>query len=461
MEIRRIACIGAGFAGGSTMAVIAHKCPSISVTVYDLDSSKIALWNSETLHVYEPELLELVASCRNTNLFFTTEFSAVLDADLIFLAVNTPTKTRGYGAGLACDLSNFEKAARALASGLSTSTATKIIVEKSTVPVHTADMIKEIFSVNCPSLKFSVLSNPEFLAEGTAVRDLLAPDRILIGGDNEAVELLVGVYHWVPDELILRTSLWSSELSKLCANSMLAQRISSINSFSAICECTGADIDEVARVVGADQRIGNRFLKPSIGFGGSCLKKDTLCLVYICEYLGLYQVADYWKMVISMNEWQRNRFCKRIVNTMMNTVKDKHICLLGFAYKSNTSDVRESPALYVAKALLDEGAILHIYDPKTTQEAILQEMNSHRFLEGTADRCLLTHKCPYEAAEGTHAIVVLTEWDEFRELDYSRIYNKMKKPAFLFDGRNLLCHRELETIGFAISAIGKSNYCLH
>ena len=461
MDIKKIVCLGAGFAGGSTMATIAYKCPSIQVTVLDVDHHKIQSWNQEELPVFEPLLNEVVQQTRNRNLFFSTSMQTpILEADAIFVAVNTPSKKSGQGANKACDLSFFESAVRSVAQILQTFKGHKIIVEKSTVPVKTAEMVEEILESNCPDLSFHVVSNPEFLAQGTAVNDLLHPDRVLIGGKNSsAVEALVNVYtQWVPKSKIITTDVWSSELAKLCCNAMLAQRISSINSISAICEKTGAKVNEVAQVLASDPRIGSSYLKTGVGFGGSCLAKDTLCLVYISEFLGLHEVASYWSSVIEMNNFQINRFSNLIIQVMNNTLKEKHITILGFSYKKNTSDARESAAIHVCNSLLQEGATLHIYDPKVSRQAILKEMNERNFLDFvSAGKQMLTFEDPHEAAKGTCAVVVLTEWEEFKQLDYQAMHRTMQRPCFLFDGRNILDHFLMRTIGFKVFAIGNAS----
>nr|XP_009933813.1 PREDICTED: UDP-glucose 6-dehydrogenase isoform X2 [Opisthocomus hoazin] len=395
-EIKKICCIGAGYVGGPTCSVIAQMCPKIKVTVVDVNEARINAWNSDTLPIYEPGLKEVVESCRGRNLFFSTSIDdAIKEADLVFI---------------------------------------------------------------------SVLSNPEFLAEGTAIKDLKNPDRVLIGGDDspegqKAVHALCAVYeHWVPKEKILTTNTWSSELSKLAANAFLAQRISSINSISALCEATGADVEEVARAIGTDQRIGNKFLKASVGFGGSCFQKDVLNLVYLCEALNLPEVARYWQQVIDMNDYQRRRFASRIIDSLFNTVTDKKIAILGFAFKKDTGDTRESSSIYISKYLMDEGAKLHIYDPKVPKEQIILDLSHPGVSEDNqVSRLVTISKDPYEACDGAHALVICTEWDMFKELDYERIHKKMLKPAFIFDGRRVLddLHNELQVIGFQIETIGK------
>jgi len=436
------------------MAMISHKCPDIQVTVVDINGARIAAWNSDELPIYEKGLDELVSASRGKNLFFTTDVDQSIDeADIIFMSVNTPTKTYGTGAGKASDLKFIELCARKIAE---VSTSDKIVVEKSTLPVRTAETIRTILN-NCPSdVKFEVLSNPEFLAEGTAIEDLLEPDRVLIGGaetpeGQAAIQTLVDVYaRWVPREKILTTNVWSSELSKLTANAFLAQRISSINAISALCEATEANVDEVAAAIGTDSRIGPKFLKSSIGFGGSCFQKDVLNLVYLCEHYGLPEVAEYWEQVIKMNDHQRRRFVKRIVQTLFNTVSGKKIAILGFAFKKDTNDTRESSAIYICRDLIEEQAEVYIYDPKVSKEKICRDL-------GIAEDHPLVHVSgsAAEACESAHALAVLTEWDEFKDLDFQSIYEKMLKPAFVFDGRNILDLEALRQIGFVTHGVGK------
>lgn len=462
ISINKITCIGAGYVGGPTCCVIAKKCPHIQVTVVDLSQDRIDAWNSDKLPIYEPGLFELVKETRGRNLFFSTEIDkAIKEAELIFISVNTPTKTYGLGKGRAPDLKYIEAASRNIAK---VAEGNKIVVEKSTVPVKAAESISRILASNHKNgVSIQVLSNPEFLAEGTAVQDLLCPDRVLIGGEQTkeglmAIEALASVYqHWVPVDKIVKMNTWSSELSKLAANAFLAQRISSINAMSAICEATGADVTEVASAIGMDTRIGNKFLKASIGFGGSCFQKDVLNLVYLCEALNLPSVAAYWYQVIAMNEHQRRRFANRIINCLFNTVTDKKIGILGFAFKKDTGDTRESPSIYICKYLIEEGARVSIYDPKVSKEQIILEL-THPGLNLDPER---VHKLvtvtgdAYEALESSHALVVCTEWDEFTQLNYPRIYKNMLKPAFAFDGRLILDHKHLNDIGFQVEAIGK------
>lgn len=450
----KICCIGAGYVGGPTMAMIAHKCSGHTVTVVDINQSRIDAWNSDVLPIYEPGLDEIVKASRGKTLFFSTDIdTAIREADIIFMSVNTPTKTYGVGAGRAADLRYIEKCARKIAEVAEND---KIVVEKSTLPVRTAESIKRILESNSKGRKFQILSNPEFLAEGTAVADLENPDRVLIGGDQTpdglaAIQKLVDVYaQWVPTKNILTTNVWSSELSKLTANAFLAQRISSINAISALCEATGANVDEVAHAIGTDSRIGPKFLKSSVGFGGSCFQKDILNLVYLCEHFGLPEVAAYWNGVIEMNDYQKHRFGRRIISTMFNTVSDKKIAVLGFAFKKDTNDTRESAAIYVCKDLIDEQANVSIYDPKVPEAQIRRDL-------GLAEDATAVTICDdaYEATKDAHAVLILTEWDEFKALDFKKIYDQMNLPAFLFDGRNLLDLDALRAIGFEATGIGR------
>ena len=450
----KICCVGAGYVGGPTMAMIAHKCPDIDVTVVDYNAERIDAWNSDALPIFEPGLDEIVRGSRDRNLFFSTDRDkSVREADVVFIAVSTPTKDYGVGAGRAADLKYVESCARHIAEVADSDT---IVVEKSTVPVRTADAVRTIFEASSREGTLSVLSNPEFLAEGTAIEDLEDPDRVLIGGERtpegaRAMETLASVYaRWVPREKIITTNLWSSELSKLTANAFLAQRISSINAISALCEATGADVDEIARAIGLDRRVGSRFLKSSVGFGGSCFQKDIFNLVYLCEHFGLEEVADYWEQVVYMNDYQKRRFARRIIEALFNTAADKRIAVLGFAFKQATNDTRESAAIYVCRDLLQEQAHLAIYDPKAPAEQI------HADLAPVAD-CGAIEICDdaYRAVEGAHAVAIMTEWDEFAELDFERLYDSMLKPAFIFDGRNILDLEKLREIGFRAEGIGK------
>lgn len=463
MNIKNICCIGAGYVGGPTMAVIAQKNPKINVTVVDINRNRIDLWNSKDLSklpIFEPGLDKVISETRGKNLFFSNEIEkSIEEAEMIFISVNTPTKTYGDGKGMAADLTYVELCARKIAE---VSKSNKIVVEKSTLPVKTAAAIKNILDETGSGVKFEILSNPEFLAEGTAMRDLIVPDRVLIGGGQDksglkAIKSLVDIYSaWVPSENILTTNLWSSELSKLVANAFLAQRISSINSISELCESTGADVDEVAKAIGMDSRIGSKFLKTSVGFGGSCFQKDILNLVYISKSLGLNKVADYWNQVIIFNNHQRERFAKNILKTLYNTVAGKKICFFGWAFKKNTNDTRESAAIYVADMLIDEKAIINIYDPKVTENKIHEDLNYLGTRNDKQNTELINVKNnPYEASKDSHAIAILTEWDEFITYDWIKIFNSMKKPAFIFDGRNLLDKEKIEKIGFIYQGIGK------
>ena len=463
MKVKNICCIGAGYVGGPTMAIIAQKSPEINVTVVDINEKRIAAWNDpdvEQIPIYEPGLSEVVAEARGRNLFFSTDVDAAIDAaDMIFISVNTPTKTYGMGKGMAADLKYIELCARQIARVAKND---KIIVEKSTLPVRTAEALKRILDNTGNGVNFQILSNPEFLAEGTAVTDLHKPDRVLIGGDvdtesgREAIQALVDVYaHWVTPDNILTTNVWSSELSKLTANAFLAQRVSSINAMSELCEVTEADVQEVAKAIGMDSRIGPKFLKASVGFGGSCFQKDILNLVYIAKSFGLNEVADYWEQVILMNDHQKRRFAAKIVKTLFNTVSGKKIALLGWAFKKDTNDTRESAAIYVADYLLNEQAEIVVYDPKVTQEQILADLDYLGTRSEEENRKLITVVNTAEAAcTGAHAVAVMTEWDEFKTLDWEAIYTHMLKPAFLFDGRRLLDKEALTDLGFEFYAIG-------
>ncbi len=460
--IKNICCIGAGYVGGPTMAVIAQKCPHIKVTVVDLNEKRIAAWNDKDVNnipIYEPGLSDVVAEARGRNLFFSTDVDKAIDeADMIFISVNTPTKTYGVGKGMAADLKYIELCARQIARVAKND---KIVVEKSTLPVRTASAIKDILDNTGNGVNFQILSNPEFLAEGTAVEDLFAPDRVLIGGDTtpegqKAIQQLVDIYaNWVPKDKILTTNVWSSELSKLTANAFLAQRVSSINALSELCEKTGADVNEVAKAIGLDSRIGPKFLKASVGFGGSCFQKDILNLVYIAKSYGLNEVADYWEQVIIMNDHQKRRFAKNIIKTLYNTVSGKKIAFLGWAFKKDTNDTRESAAIYVADDLLSEQATVVVYDPKVGEEQIQFDLN---YLESRSEidnaKGVQVAINAYDACNNAHAIAVLTEWDEFKTYDWQKIYDNMLKPAFVFDGRNILNKEALEKIGFIYQGIG-------
>ncbi|MDO1502202.1 nucleotide sugar dehydrogenase [Winogradskyella maritima] len=465
MAIKNICCIGAGYVGGPTMAVIAQKCPDINITVVDINEARIIAWNDDDLTklpVFEPGLDSIVRETRGKNLFFSTDVDAAIDrAEMIFISVNTPTKTYGKGKGMAADLKYIELCARQIAK---ISKNDKIVVEKSTLPVRTASTIKSILDNTGNNVKYQILSNPEFLAEGTAVEDLLQPDRVLIGGDTtiegeRAVAELVDIYsNWVPKEKILTTNVWSSELSKLTANAFLAQRVSSINAMSVICERTGADVYEVAKAIGMDSRIGSKFLKPSVGFGGSCFQKDILNLVYIAKSYGLDEVANYWEGVVEMNNYQKNRFSDKIITTMYNTVSGKKITFFGWAFKKDTNDTRESPAIQVADNLLNEQAQISVFDPKVDQDQVYKDLN----LLNTRDpetnlKLVKVLESPYEAIIGSHAVAILTEWEEFRHYDWNKIYESMLKPAFVFDGRGIVDVNNLKSIGFSVYKIGAGN----
>ncbi len=464
-EVKTITCIGAGYVGGPTMAVIAQKCPHIKVNVVDINPERIAAWNDadlENLPIYEPGLKEVVAEARGRNLFFSTEIEeGIREAEMIFISVNTPTKDYGLGKGMAADLKYVELCARQIAK---VAESDKIVVEKSTLPVRTAQSIKTILEAESNGQQFRVLSNPEFLAEGTAVKDLYAPDRVLIGGDQDeegkkAIQALADIYaNWVSRDNIITTRLWSSELSKLTANAFLAQRISSINAISALCERTGADVDEIALAIGADSRIGPKFLKSSVGFGGSCFQKDILNLVYLCHHFNLPEVADYWEQVVKMNDYQKHRFAKQIIDSLFNSVSGKKIAFLGWAFKKDTNDTRESAAIYVAQELMQDKAEIHVFDPKVTKERILLDL---KIVAGSKaeykamKKNLHYHTEPYPAMKEAHAIAILTEWDEFKTYDWSSIYKNMLKPAFVFDGRNILNDTEMNGLGFKYKGIGK------
>ena len=449
---KHILCIGAGYVGGPTMAVIAYKCPQHKVTVVDINEERIARWNSDNLPIYEPGLDEVIAACRGKNLFFDTDIpKGIRDNEMIFVSVNTPTKNFGIGAGMAADLQYWEKTARQI---LEHSESSKIVIEKSTLPVKTALTMKKILNTGKAGCDFQVLSNPEFLAEGTAINDLLNPDRVLIGSMEteagcKARDVLVDIFaNWVPRKRILTSNIWSCELSKLVSNAFLAQRISSINAISHLCEETDADVAEVSRAVGMDSRIGSKFLNASVGFGGSCFKKDIMNLVYLCRSYHLDEVADYWEGVIRINNYQQHRFLHKMIKMMFNTLSNKTICMFGFAFKANTGDSRESPAITIARQLLEENAEVVITDPKALPNARIDLKDANpdkiRFEED-----------PYQAAVGAHAIAVVTEWNLYRDLDYRRIYDSMTKPAFIFDGRNILDHRMCFEIGFNVYPLGK------
>ncbi|NNC44660.1 MAG: nucleotide sugar dehydrogenase [Winogradskyella sp.] len=459
MKINKICCIGAGYVGGPTMAVIAKKNPDIKVTIVDINKDRIAAWNDEDLSnlpIYEPGLAEIVKETRGNNLFFSTEIDNAIDeAEMIFISVNTPTKTYGKGKGMAADLKYVELCARNIAEVAKND---KIVVEKSTLPVRTAQAIKSILHNTGSDVNFHILSNPEFLAEGTAIQDLLNPDRVLIGGESEpAIESLANIYgSWVSQDKILRTNVWSSELSKLTANAFLAQRISSINSISELCEQTEANVNEVAKAIGMDSRIGPKFLNASVGFGGSCFQKDILNLVYIARTYNLNTVADYWEQVIILNDHQKRRFADNLISTLYNTVSGKKIAMLGWAFKKDTNDTRESAAIYVADHLLSERAFINVYDPKVKPQRIQADLNYlNTRSEDENSNLLKTVHDPYLALKDAHAVAIMTEWDEFKSYDWTKIYKNMKKPAFIFDGRNILIKKEMENIGFEYYSIGQ------
>ena len=445
-----ICCIGAGYVGGPTMAMIAKKCSNIDVTVVDINEERINAWQSDNLPIYEPGLYDVVQESIGKNLFFSTDVdSAIKKADIIFVSVNTPTKTFGEGAGRASDLQYWELCARRIKE---VSESDKIIVEKSTLPVRTAEAMERVLHSDKSNLHFEVLSNPEFLAEGTAITDLENPDRVLIGGHDtetgqKALKILVDIYaNWIPKDKILTSNVWSSELSKLTANAFLAQRVSSINAISALCEATEADVTEVAHAIGTDSRIGSKFLKASIGFGGSCFKKDILNLVYLCESYGLHEVANYWQQVVEINEYQQIRFIRQMIQSMFNTIAGKKILILGFAFKADTGDTRESPAIKICRELYNEKADLIVSDPKATLNA-MKDLTDLKNITYEDD--------PYKAAVGADAIAVLTDWKEYKDLDYKKIFKGMRKPAFIFDGRNFLDHNHLFNIGYEVYSIGK------
>ena len=447
--MKNILCIGAGYVGGPTMAVIARHCCEYRVEVVDINAERIAAWQTDDLPIYEPGLLDVVKEVRGKNLFFFDDVEGRIDrADIIFVSVNTPTKTFGQGAGLAADLQFWERTARQIAQ---CSTRPKVVVEKSTLPVRAAEAMEAILCGSGSAVQFDVVSNPEFLAEGTAIADLENPGRVLIGGHDtpsgkKAVQDLVDIYsHWVPSDRILTTNLWSSELSKLAANAFLAQRISSINAISALCECSGADVREVGRAIGMDSRIGEKFLRAGVGFGGSCFRKDILNLVYLCRQNGLTEAADYWQQVVEMNEYRKRRIVETMLNAMYNTLAEKRIAILGFAFKPGTSDTRDSPAITICKLLLDEHATLAITDPKALGNARKDLADAPR-CEFVAD--------PYEAVAGAHAIVLATGWPEFAALDFEKVHDLMAHPAFLFDGCNILDHKALADIGFHVYPVG-------
>ncbi len=466
MQINKICCIGAGYVGGPTMAVIALKCPNIQVTVVDLDENKINNWNDssfENLPIYEPGLKDIIIKTRGKNLFFSSEIDKAIDeSQIIFMAVSTPTKTYGEGKGMAADLTFVESCARQIAKA---SKNDKIVVEKSTLPVRTAEKIKEVLFENNRKVNFEVISNPEFLAEGTAIQDLYKSDRVLIGGENtksgkKAVDSLVSIYkRWISADKILTTNVWSSELSKLASNAMLAQRISSINSLSALCEKTGADIDEVSLAIGMDTRIGPKFLKTSVGFGGSCFQKDILNLVYLCKYYGLNEVADYWNQVVKINNYQKSRFVNKIIDGLNGTVYNKKISILGWAFKKNTNDSRESPSIFISDKLINEGAIIHVYDPIVKKDQIENDLINFWTLK-QVKKSLIKKRLKQIVIEENHkkcltssyAVAILTEWDQFVNYDWNSLKDKLTKPIRVFDGRNIINNKDLD---FNINYLGR------
>ena len=452
-NIKKICCIGAGYVGGPTMSVIADRCPEIIVDVVDINSERISAWNSENLKklpIYEPGLEEIVSRCRGKNLHFSTDIeNKIQSADMIFISVNTPTKTKGIGAGMASDLKWVEASARQVAKYAKEHT---IVVEKSTLPVRTAEVIKTILSssqINSNTMKhssFDVLSNPEFLAEGTAINDLENPDRVLIGGDNQsAIDALTRVYlNWVPRNKILHTNIWSSELAKLTANAFLAQRISSINSIAALCEATGADVREVSRAIGSDNRIGSKFLNSGPGFGGSCFKKDILNLVYLSKHFGLEEVADFWESVVNLNNWHQHRISKLIVKKLFGTVTGKKICILGFSFKANTNDTRESSAINICKDLLDEGATLYIHDPKVSSDQIAKDLNLAETTNlnlNEGEWCFIDNLD--NGFKNTDAVIILTEWNEYASLNWIDIAKEMRDHGWVFDTRSLISEKKI------------------
>ena len=447
--IKNVVFIGAGYVGGPTIAVMASKCPHIKFTCVDINKDRIDAWNSKTLPIYEPGFEEIVLSVRDKNLFFSPNVEdAVREGDILFVSVNTPTKLVGEGAGYAANLEYWEKTAQMI---LDVSTSDKIVVEKSTLPVKTADAMARILHAKKTNLHFEVLSCPEFLAEGTAINDLLYPERVLVGSFESAAGLaardeIVKLYlNWVPKEKILVSNVWSAELSKLVANAFLAQRVSSINSISALCEATEANIYEISKAIGMDTRIGSKYLSPSYGFGGSCFKKDILNLVYICKSYGLFEVADYWEGVVRINEYQKNHLVLRMLGAMFSTLSAKKVCLLGFAFKANTSDTRETPALTIVARLLEENASVTICDPQALK-------NAQKDLSGKEG--IVYEEDVYAAVKNAHAIIIVTEWPEYKTLDYTKIFNLMKKPAFIFDGRNIIDRQKCFEIGFNVFSVG-------
>ena len=463
MHIKNICCIGAGYVGGPTMSVIAAKCPHIKVNVVDVNKERIEKWNSEDLNslpIFEPGLSDLVKNCRGKNLNFSTSVAEkISNADMVFISVNTPTKKKGIGAGKASDLKWVEACARQVAKYSKKHT---LVVEKSTLPVRTAEVIKSILNESSKNdLKnkndktFDVLSNPEFLAEGSAINDLINPDRVLIGGENEsAINSLSEIYlNWVPASKIIKTNLWSSELAKLSSNAFLAQRISSINSISAICEVTGADVREVSKAIGSDKRIGSRFLASGPGFGGSCFKKDILNLVYLAEFFGLPEVANFWEGVFKLNEWQQNRITQLVVKKLFGNVSGKKITILGFAFKANTNDTRESAAIKICKDLMEEGAILSIHDPKVDEEQITKDLKIESSNISKEGSWSMSHDL-YESCNGSDAILVLTEWSEYTKINWQKIAKVIRKPSWIFDTRSIINSKKVKEANMNFWRIG-------
>jgi len=449
-----IISIGAGYVGVPTMAVFAKHCPEYIFICVDNNQQLIDRWNSDDMPIYEPNLEPIIANVKYNNLFFTSNIDyAISLADIIFIAVCTPTKTQGIGANMACDLSYFESAAKKIRD---ISIRYKVIVEKSTVPVGTGTHLQKILNSNIHGITYDVISNPEFLAEGTAVSDLEFPHRVLIGCNDSptkdyAMSQILDIYqHWVPEEKIVTTDRWSSELSKLTANAFLAQRVSSINSISALCEKTGGNITDISKIIGMDCRIGKYFLNSSVGFGGSCFHKDVLDLVYLCDYYNLPQVAQYWRSVIEINDFQKQRFVENIIHTMYDSVKNRHLTIFGFSFKKDTGDTRESPAITICQSLLTEGCILHIYDPKVPADHIYHSLHQ------ISDNQIIVESDPYQSCLKSEAIIILTAWELFKDLDYNKIYDTMEHPSFIFDGCHMLNHDLLKKIGFHFYGLGQS-----
>ncbi|KAF7860368.1 hypothetical protein EAF04_008495 [Stromatinia cepivora] len=469
-----ICFVGAGYVGGPTAAILALQNPRIKFTVIDKDSLKIKQWNSKHLPIHEPGLPEIIRICRDgsrafslsndsskdvesfsgglaernhhvhiparsPNLFFSDNIEMSLrEADLIMIAVNTPTKTYGIGAGKATDMMAVISAVQDIGKYAKAGT---IIVEKSTVPGRTGEFIKNTLAIHRPHTNFPILSSPEFLSAGTAIRDLLYPDRILIGSSpsrtsNPAANSLASLYHWLPSSKIVHTSTSSSELAKLVSNAMLAQRISSINSISAICESIDANADEVATAVGMDSRIGCKYLKAGIGFGGSCFGKDIRSLVFLAEELGLDEVVAYWGSVLAVNEWQRRRWVEGIVKALGGGLGRKRLVVLGYAFKRGTGDVRESLAGEVVRMLGEErpGCIV-VWDDGCESEVLKEEL---RGVEGAR-----VEEDLYVACEGADAVLVCRELetpstDANSELEDPRPFSNNPSEIDLLNIRNYL-----------------------